>query len=383
MRILKVVPKYPPPVVGGLERQAELLASELVRQGHQVTVLSDCLFGGRWGTSVSNGVTIIRSPKLLGGTCTRFLSAAFVFLYIFLRGRGYDVIHVHNLSLIGAFSALAARWAGRPSLLKVPNVGVAGIRGFVGEGKTAWLRKILLGQATGLIALTPHTFEEAEEAGYPTGRVHLRMNGIKVEHYECKTFGVGSESVQFLFVGRMVPQKGVPELLEIWPDVRHDYPNARLMLCGHGPIYDELLPRRDHLAAQGVDLLGHSENVGDQLQKADVFVLPSHREGNSNAILEAMASGLPIVSTRVGGTADLVGPDGAPFLFNTDDKNGLLNLLKVMASDSHLRARLGMLMRERCEKSFSLELVAEGYVEIYRKLGCQLKRAEALRLGDQ
>lgn len=369
VRILKIVPKYPPPVVGGLERQAEILASELVRQGQKVTVLSDCLFGGRWGKSLSNGVRVIRSPKFIDERCSRIISLVFVVLYILVRRRGYDVVHVHNLSMIGAFSALAARLAGKPSLLKVPNVGIAGIKGFIGEGKSAWLRKKLLRQATGLIALTPVTFEEASAIGYPRDRIFLRMNGIETEHYKNRKHEADSAGLRFLFVGRMVPQKGVAELLEVWPEVRKNFLNARLGFCGTGPLYDELLPRRDELVEQGVDLFGHSDNVSNRLQEADVFVLPSHREGNSNAILEAMASGLPVVSTRVGGTADLVGANGAQFLYEPGDKHSLLRLLLTMASDPALRARLGALMRERCEEFFSIDQTAREYLKIYRALG--------------
>ena len=104
------------------------------------------------------------------------------------------------------------------------------------------------------------------------------------------------------------------------------------------------------------------------LSDYDVFVLPSHYEGNSNAILEAMAAGLPVVSTRVGGTPMQVGEAGAKFLHEPGDTAALAELMKQFIADAGLRAELGLAMRHRAEQFFDISQVASTYACAYRLL---------------
>jgi glycosyltransferase involved in cell wall biosynthesis len=141
---------------------------------------------------------------------------------------------------------------------------------------------------------------------------------------------------------------------------------VRLVICGEGPQQAELervvgqLDRHDT-----VELRGHVKNVQQELSKADVFVLPSFIEGNSNAILEAMSAGLPIVSTAVGGTPLLVGPEGADWLFAVRDRDSIRDLLLRLLNEPETRAAQGAAMRRRIELHMSIESVASRYRAAY------------------
>jgi glycosyltransferase involved in cell wall biosynthesis len=113
---------------------------------------------------------------------------------------------------------------------------------------------------------------------------------------------------------------------------------------------------------------GHVDRVRDRLEDVDLFVLPSVTEGNSNAILEAMAAGLPVVSTRVGGTPMQVGPAGSPYLCEPGDEHGLYVRLLELVKDSYLRVRIGHAMRQRVLLHFDLRKVAETYTAAYSLL---------------
>jgi glycosyltransferase involved in cell wall biosynthesis len=91
-------------------------------------------------------------------------------------------------------------------------------------------------------------------------------------------------------------------------------------------------------------------------------------EGNSNALLEAMAAALPVVSTRVGGTPMLVGPEGAPFLVEPGDAEGLYRCLRELIEDRGLRQRTGQAMRQRIIAHFDITKVAATYAAAYAML---------------
>jgi glycosyltransferase involved in cell wall biosynthesis len=117
-----------------------------------------------------------------------------------------------------------------------------------------------------------------------------------------------------------------------------------------------------------VRLRGHTDEVRDVLPNYDIFVLPSHREGNSNAILEAMAAGLPVISTRVGGTPMLVGASGARYLHEPRDAVALADAMKELIASVALRTDLGGAMRCRVEQCFDIKQVARTYARAYRLL---------------
>ncbi len=101
----------------------------------------------------------------------------------------------------------------------------------------------------------------------------------------------------------------------------------------------------------------------------DVFVLPSHFEGNSNAVLEAMAAGLPVVATDVGGTAMQVGEPGRDFLLTPGDRAGLARALGRLIDDAALRRQVGSAMRRRIDDHFDIAAVARVYAAAYGLIG--------------
>ncbi|MGA7326777.1 MAG: glycosyltransferase family 4 protein, partial [Rhodomicrobium sp.] len=109
-------------------------------------------------------------------------------------------------------------------------------------------------------------------------------------------------------------------------------------------------------------------SVHQKLLAMDIFVLPSFNEGNSNAILEAMAAGLPVVSTRVGGTPMQVGPEGAGFLSTPGDIEGLATNISTLVRDPALCASLGQAMRVRAERHFDIRKIARTYAKAYSYL---------------
>lgn len=364
-RVLMVVPHYPPPIAGGLERQAHQLARAARAQGAEVLVLSARFAEGQQASEVRDGVPVLRVPfperKWLRGLLTAPALAAAM-----LRHRSeYDVVHAHNLSWFGGFAILVAKALRKPVLVKLPTATEYAFR----EGSA----RFRIFEACDVIALlSEDTIADFRRRGFPEARTFKITNGIALEdfHPGPPRSPAPDAPVEAIFVGRLDPMKGIDDLLDVWPRAlaRAGRP-ARLSICGEGPEEARVRQRIAELGiADSVLLRGRVGDVAGALRASDVFVLPSEVEGNSNAVLEAMATGLPVLSTRVGGTPLLVGPEGAALLVAPRDRAGLEERLVRLLADAALRRSAGDAMFARARDHFSIDAIAARYVHVYQVL---------------
>jgi glycosyltransferase involved in cell wall biosynthesis len=144
-----------------------------------------------------------------------------------------------------------------------------------------------------------------------------------------------------------------------------DAAGLRLLIVGDGPARGVC---QDMLQAAGLAhrawLPGNRDDTAELLRAMDLFVLPSLGEGISNTILEAMATGLPVIATAVGGNPELVAADSGT-LFTPGDDAGLATTLLDYEADPERRRREGTLARERIERDFSLARMAAAYQSVY------------------
>jgi sugar transferase (PEP-CTERM/EpsH1 system associated) len=177
-------------------------------------------------------------------------------------------------------------------------------------------------------------------------------------------------------VGRLQPVKdpltlvrGVAELLRREPGLRDI---VRLAIIGDGPLREAL---HKCVADEGIAdmtwLPGARNDVAEIYRCLDIFVLPSLREGVSNTLLEAMASGLPVIATAVGGNPELVVDDVSGFLIEPSSPQGLAAKLQKYVADAGLRSRHGNASRERAVALFGLETMVDSHVALYDSLCSQ------------
>ena len=172
--------------------------------------------------------------------------------------------------------------------------------------------------------------------------------------------------LRLLFVGRLVSQKGLDVLLRALSSLKDDK-NWALTIAGEGPLKDELAR-----AAQGLRLTEHitfrgwleRDHVPAVYRDADVFVLPSRDEGMPNAMLEAMAAGLPVIGSRVAGIDEVVIDNETGLLVPVDDADALTIALKTVIADRNKTFALGQAARKRVEDHYSWDLAASAYVEL-------------------
>lgn len=367
MKILMIVPKYPFPVVGGLERQAHELAKALLKRGHVIHALSSRFDSEQKDEELLDGIRIHR-VDWIDFSPARFLVYSFKLAHILIRiRREIDLIHIHNISWLGAFVTLFAKILQIPVITKLPNIGDSGIPGI--KGRLFGLLQIaFLKKSDAIIAMTPESIAELDCVGYSRERVLKVTNGIpllatNIGHSNPHS----SDEVTVVFIGRLVPQKGLADLLHAWLLVKARVScSVKLCIIGDGIQKDDLKLLAKSLDLDGyVEFCGFCADIPAELAKADIFVLPSYAEGNSNAILEAMRAGIPVVSTRLGGAAIQVGSRGERFLVQPGDRNALAERLIELIEDKALRLQMGAEMSARIENLFAIDRVAAVYEQAY------------------
>lgn len=182
------------------------------------------------------------------------------------------------------------------------------------------------------------------------------------------------ESIVVGTVGRMETVKDPLNLVDAFVRLHRMLPDnrkrdIRLVMVGDGRLHSEV---RTRVRSAGIEplvwLAGARNDTPELLRGLDIFVLPSIAEGISNTILEAMASGLPVVATAVGGNAELVEDGATGHLVRPSDPGALADALRRYVEDAGLRRRQGFLGRQRVECEFSMDGMIRRYVDVYDEL---------------
>jgi sugar transferase (PEP-CTERM/EpsH1 system associated) len=170
-------------------------------------------------------------------------------------------------------------------------------------------------------------------------------------------------------IGRLDPVKDHVGLVEAFADVAPTCPSATLLIVGEGPCRAAIAGAvKAHALDARVRLLGERHDVPQLLTAFDVYVLSSIAEGISNTILEAMASGLPVLATRTGGNPELVDDDVTGALVPVGDRQAMASAIRTYVHDPALRARHGAAGRTRAHEQFALDRMAARYLGLYHEL---------------
>lgn len=199
--------------------------------------------------------------------------------------------------------------------------------------------------------------------GVPRNRVTTIWNGIDIEKYAFSGPAPGGPAV---VVGRLSPEKNVETLLRSLPEVIKWVPAFRLQIIGDGPSRANLELLARHLnIGKHVDFIGQSSDVPGRLREASMLVLPSWTEGISLALLEAMAIGLPVIASRVGGNPEVIARDEMGLLVSPRDAAGMAEAIVRVASDGALANGLGQEARRRVERAFNIRNMIRAYEQLY------------------
>ncbi len=392
LRILMVIAQYTP-IVGGAERQAHRLARSLVAHGCKVTVLT-----GRWHREnprqeIIDGVEVIRHTTgadwlwrfKAGHLLKHYLWEASLFATCLRFSRQHDILHVHQALHAAFVTCFANILIGKKIIVKVACGGDLSDVKMMRRNKVSpfgslfW--RCIKRQCTRIVAINKEIESELLDDGFPPERIVAIPNGIAAETVVPTRDYALHTPLRIVSVGRLDPQKGFDVLINAIARITHH--SIRCAIYGSGKSAGDLAARiREHNLDNRVQLRGVTDDLLSRLHHEDIFVLASRAEGLSNALLEAMACGLPCIATHIGGNTDLIAaghslPPPGPgrwqiaangILVAKEDPAALAGAIEALANDTELRQRLGRQARRWVQRHCSLEAVTRRYLGLYHEL---------------
>jgi len=367
--------------VGGTEQHLSLVLPELVRRGWrpEVALLADeGPFAGRLRDAsiavhrlaVPSPVSI---PKLRGFLHLRGQARA---LAQRLRTAPPRLLHcfLPSSCIVGGWAASAARFKpvamSRRSQASRPPL-------FFGD---KWLERRALRRADLVFAHSRWVAAELQAEGVVPERIRLVPNGLvlpplpsEVDRARARAGeGWAEEDIILLVVANLIPYKGHGDLLHgLATAANGGLSGWRLALVGDGAP-SQVAALRQSATELGlgdrVSFLGRRLDVPRLLAGADIGILPSHHEGLSNALLEYMAAGLPVIATATGGNLDAVEDSKTGFLVPVGARDALGQAIARLMGDKALRQRMGAAGRAKAAADFSLDACVAGYESAYRSV---------------
>lgn len=276
------------------------------------------------------------------------------------RTRQFDVVHTHN-TYPHIYASLAARLAGVPIVVNTRHGQRAGHN---------WRSKVPFRLASYLVNQIVTVSDDAADLcinddGIPSHKVRRIWNGIDLSDF---TFAGPARQPIAISVARLSVEKDFPTLLRSIPRVIEQIPDFRLKIVGNGPERARLESLICELALQDhVQLLGERSDVPQLLREAGFFVSSSLTEGISLTLLEAMAVGLPVVATSVGGNPEIVLPGKTGYLVPKADPKALADAMVFLCREPANWNSLGQCGRQRVADYFDVRRMAHDYEMLYRE----------------
>lgn len=396
MRILIVTNTYPPADITGVGALVYDLARRLDSEGHLVRVL----------TRSAPVDDQLASPT--GGRKLLFPWHVARLYLRWQRRHNFDLVHVHESDGVLVCLALRlARWLGRASkstrLVATLQVSYRCERWAVrtlrdrspgGDGKVlsrptpserlfafgrapllSLLGRLTAGLSDAVVAPSKVTADELRR-DYNTQVDGVIANGVQaLPEVEATEPDNEPNALRILYAGRLRTRKAVAVLVEAFARLQQQHPRARLIVAGDGEQRPAVLRQAAALGLRepNVRFLGAvpRPDMVRWYRRADIFCLPSIYEGFPLAILEAMAAGLPVVTTTASGMPEAVIDGDSGLLVEPEDVDALSGALSRLLGDDDLRRRMGEAAFERVQQHFAIDTICAAYMDLWRRLLAQ------------
>ena len=373
-----------PPEYSGAARQAVTLARGLQQRGDAVvSLLSYTLKRELSGAGMFERMPAYRiyTPSF-GLVRKALLSLRLAFHLVRLR-RTYDVLHIHGGVFLIGCPTLIGKLLGKKTVLKMTTWGEDDAQ-TLKTCRFAWLKYPLFLMASRYVATSSQFREGYLQCGLDSGKLSVIPNAVDVERFHPSDFeerrrlraklGLSDGGKIAITVGPIIQRKRLDILIDIWRKVVDRVPDAFLVHLGPRDQEEGLLEaleievRRLSLE-KSVAFLGLRENPEDYLRAADVFLFASEREGSPNAVVEAMASGLPCVVFRLPGiTDDLLTHLENGVVVDPDDEEVFARQTITVLSELSFRGQLGAAARQKIMVGWQLSVVGDQYAQLYHAL---------------
>ena len=376
------------PAISGMSVYAANLLRELVAGGHDVVMISQyrndpagsAVYGGGPPPTVP-GVKVIGLESLgeqevghgLPADFEADLSAMVEAALAEHAAKPFDLVHAQYGYPCGLAALEVSRRLGIPNVVSIQG----GDGHWVGTCCTTHKQAMLavLGHAGSLIIGSRSFAEEVRDHhGTPLERFVIVPGATDTERFHPRPdrdIAALSDVPVLLYHGRVDRRKGVMELIDAFDQLRGQGRKLRLIVSGIGPDVEAVRSRVAELKlGDSIEMTGHADYfaAADVYRRGDIFVSPTYSEGFSNTILEAMASGLSIVSTNAVGVVDCLTDGSNALLVEPREVDGLAQAIARIIDDTPLRQRLAHQSLEEVRSLYSWHAIGRRIQEIYRDL---------------
>jgi len=303
-----------------------------------------------------------------------------LWLHRFLRAGDFTVVHT-LMPKSGLLGMLAARLAGTKHRFHSFTGQVWATRTGIMRSVLKTMDKLLCACATRLLTDSASQLDYLVEQGIVT-RQHIKvladgsMSGVDPGKFDRNTtirqeirtkLGITQDAIVFLFLGRITAEKGISELLDAFIGVASRIADAHLMIVGPSEAdYEQSLENARNVTNGRVHRIGFTTSPENYMSAADIFCLPSYREGFGTVIIEAAAAGLPTIASRIYGVTDAVVEGKTGLLHKVRDKQEMEVLMEMLARDESQRVTLGQAAYQRAATHFSQQRLVDAMLEFYR-----------------
>jgi glycosyltransferase involved in cell wall biosynthesis len=379
IRVMRIISRMN---IGGPATHVVLLNAGLDRRGYDcllVTGSEGANEGSLRDLALSSDLRLAMIPELGREIAPWSDFVTVVKLYRLMRRERPHVVHTHTAKA-GFVGRIAARLAGVPVVLHTFHGHV--FHGYFSPAKTRLfllIERLGARLSTRIITISPRLREEIAQFGV-TGseRIEVIPLGFELEMFASQPRGAGdfrrslglpAAATLVGAVGRLVPIKNIPLLLEAVALARQEDPAIRVVLVGDGALREELEVEAEALGlGQAAIFTGWRHDLASVYADLDAVVISSHNEGTPASLIEAMATGCPVVSTRVGGVPDLIADGETGRLVPPGEREALAAALLELFREQERTARMAELaQRQVLERHQARRLVAD-VDRLYRQL---------------
>jgi glycosyltransferase involved in cell wall biosynthesis len=376
MRVCLITSASLPPEEG-VGHHVWSLARQLTCRGHRAGIITR---GGLAPTALEevDGIAIWRAPFVACYPYHVHVHGVFVNRLLRRIEGQFDLVNAHTPLPPAVNTSLPlVTTVHSPMRADTAATQVTDLRTLALHLQTPVARRIeaaLLGRSQKIAAVASWVAEALRPYGVDPGAVTVTGNGI--DACFLQTPAVQDRELIVLYVGRLTAGKGVPELIcaaRIVVD-RHPDPALHFVLVGQGPLRSRLCDLVREAGLQGRVVFrgaipaARRDELVRLYQQSSAFVLPSHHEGMSTVLLEAMACGLPVVSTAVGGAPEVIDHGRNGLLVPPRDPEALAEALLALLGDDPLCRELGRNAKATIERQYTWEAVGARYVACYERL---------------
>lgn len=277
----------------------------------------------------------------------------------------FDVLHTHGYKA-DFHGAWAARHSGVRLIATCHNWIATDLRGRMYD----LLDRLTLRSFRQVVAVSGPVSRSLRRFGIPEDRIHIIPNGVDIRRFSAASVRAQTapahEGPVLGFIGRLSDEKGLDLLLRAIPGILRRYPKTVLLVAGDGAARTRLEALAADLGVIGsVRFLGRRDDIEAIYTEFDVLALPSRNEGAPMTVLEAMAAGVPVLATRVGGVPEIVREGQTGVLVDPNSVAAIEQGLIALLAAPDLRARMRVEARKLAETRHSCESMAREYMELY------------------